>query len=63
MRRIYAYYKAHGHDGTICMPASWRPSRGPSDPAFATDEIVALAGPCWDTLLTTRPDTHPRHAH
>mmetsp|Transcript_30271 Transcript_30271/g.95504 ORF Transcript_30271/g.95504 Transcript_30271/m.95504 type:complete len:373 (-) Transcript_30271:398-1516(-) len=44
VRRIYAYYKAHGHDGTICMPASWRPSRGPSDPAFATDEIVALAG-------------------
>ena len=34
----------HGHEGTICMPASWRPSRGTSDPAFAIDEIVALAG-------------------
>jgi len=41
---MYAYYKAHGHEGTICMPASWRPSRGPSDPTFAIDEIVALAG-------------------
>lgn len=26
------------------MPASWRPSRGTSDPAFAVDEILALAG-------------------
>merc|ERR1719199_1610886 len=26
------------------MPASWRPSRGKDDPAFAIDEIVALAG-------------------
>ena len=25
--RIYRYYKKYGHD-TICMPASWRPSRG-----------------------------------
>ncbi|KAH8099244.1 sedoheptulose-7-phosphate:D-glyceraldehyde-3-phosphate glyceronetransferase [Aureococcus anophagefferens] len=41
--RIYAYYKKHGH-GTICMPASWRPSRGTGDPAFAVDEILALAG-------------------
>ena len=32
------------HPGTICMPASWRPSRGTSDPSFAIDEIVALAG-------------------
>ena len=43
VRRIYEYYKRHGH-GTICMPASWRPSRGTSDPAFAVDEILALAG-------------------
>ena len=43
VRRIYEYYKKHGH-GTICMPASWRPSRGTSDPAFAVDEILALAG-------------------
>ena len=26
------------------MPASWRPSRGTAEPAFAIDEIVALAG-------------------
>lgn len=38
----YGYYKRHGH-GTICMPASWRPSRGAA-PEFALDEIVALAG-------------------
>ena len=42
--RMHAYYKRHGHERTICMPASWRPSRGTSDPAFAIDEIVALAG-------------------
>lgn len=39
--RIYRYYKKHGHD-TICMPASWRPSRG--GPEHALDEIIALAG-------------------
>jgi len=42
--RMHAYYKKFGHEGTICMPASWRPSRGTSDPAYAVDEIVALAG-------------------
>lgn len=42
--RMFGYYKKHGHEGTICMPASWRPSRGTSDAAFAVDEIVALAG-------------------
>jgi len=41
--RIYSYYKKYGHD-TICMPASWRPSRGTGSPEFAVDEIVALAG-------------------
>eukprot|EP00588_Corethron_pennatum_P013927 CAMPEP_0194277148 /NCGR_PEP_ID=MMETSP0169-20130528/9540_1 /TAXON_ID=218684 /ORGANISM="Corethron pennatum, Strain L29A3" /LENGTH=397 /DNA_ID=CAMNT_0039021041 /DNA_START=8 /DNA_END=1201 /DNA_ORIENTATION=- len=40
VRRMHAYYKEHGH-GTICMPASWRPSRGKG---FELDEIVALAG-------------------
>ncbi|CAB9511479.1 Transaldolase B [Seminavis robusta] len=40
VRKMYNYYKCHGHD-TICMPASWRPSRGPG---FELDEIVALAG-------------------
>jgi len=38
--RIYKYYKKYQHD-TICMPASWRPSRGPG---FEIDEIQALAG-------------------
>jgi len=42
--RIYRYYKKYGHEKTICMPASWRPSRGTADPAYAVDEIVALAG-------------------
>ena len=42
--RMYEYYKAFGHERTICMPASWRPSRGTSDPSYAVDEIVALAG-------------------
>lgn len=37
-RDIYNYYKQYGHD-TICMPASWRPSRG-----HDLDEIRALAG-------------------
>ena len=39
-RTMYNYFKHHGHD-TICMPASWRPSRGPG---FELDEIRALAG-------------------
>lgn len=37
---MYNYYKIHGHT-TICMPASWRPSRGPG---YDLDEILALAG-------------------
>ncbi|KAH8049811.1 sedoheptulose-7-phosphate:D-glyceraldehyde-3-phosphate glyceronetransferase [Aureococcus anophagefferens] len=56
--RIYAYYKKHGH-GTICMPASWRPSRGTSDPAFAGSdapvprnlEPAAAAAACADGAL------------
>ena len=43
VKSIYSYYKNNDHD-TICMPASWRPSRGTSDPDFALDEIRALAG-------------------
>ena len=39
-QEIYNYYQCHGHD-TICMPASWRPSRGPGNDL---DEIRALAG-------------------
>ena len=37
---MYTYYNSNGHD-TICMPASWRPSRGPG---YELDEIIALAG-------------------
>ena len=43
----YAYYKKYGHEQTICMPASWRPSRStPGDGVaeHAVDEIIALAG-------------------
>merc|ERR1712224_1069358 len=42
--RMYSYFKKYGHEETICMPASWRPSRGTSDLSYAIDEIVALAG-------------------
>uniref|UniRef100_A0A7S4VH01 transaldolase n=1 Tax=Alexandrium monilatum TaxID=311494 RepID=A0A7S4VH01_9DINO len=40
VRRMYEYFKKYGHD-TICMPASWRPSRGKG---HELDEIEALAG-------------------
>ena len=66
VRRIYEYYKKHGH-GTICMPASWRPSRGTSDPSYAVDEILALAGtdrmtipPPLLELLAASSDNVPR---
>ncbi|GAX21346.1 hypothetical protein FisN_6Lh088 [Fistulifera solaris] len=39
-KEMYNYFKCHGHD-TICMPASWRPSRGVG---YELDEILALAG-------------------
>jgi transaldolase len=39
-REMYRHYKTYGYD-TICMPASWRPSRGPG---YDLDEIRALAG-------------------
>jgi transaldolase len=41
-KAMYNYYKCHGH-GTICMPASWRPSRGGAA-GYELDEIRALAG-------------------
>ncbi|KAJ1447473.1 hypothetical protein M885DRAFT_542632 [Pelagophyceae sp. CCMP2097] len=44
VRRMHAYFKKYGHDKTIVMPASWRPSRGTSDPVYAVDEILALQG-------------------
>ena len=58
--RMYEYYKKHGHEGTICMPASWR-RRAASDP-FILDEPSALAGvdrmtlppPMLEMLAATR---------
>lgn len=44
VKRMSAYYKTYGMENTICMPASWRPSRGTSNAAFGVDEILALAG-------------------
>ena len=43
VRRMYAYFKKYGYD-TICMPASWRPSRGAGVEGSEVDEILALAG-------------------
>lgn len=40
VRRMYDYFRKYGHK-TICMPASWRPSRGKG---YDLDEIEALAG-------------------
>lgn len=44
--QIYNYFKHYNHN-TICMPASWRPSRGVSTVptvSYDLDEIQALAG-------------------
>lgn len=43
IKRIYSYFKKYGYK-TICMPSSWRPSRGASVEGADVDEIVALAG-------------------
>ena len=43
VRRMYAYFRKYDYD-TICMPASWRPSRGADVEGSAVDEILALAG-------------------
>lgn len=43
VQEMYTYYQIHGYD-TICMPASWRPSRGPNIVNSDVDEILALAG-------------------
>lgn len=43
VKRMYAYFRKHGYK-TICMPASWRPSRGASVEGSDVDEILALAG-------------------
>jgi len=43
VKRMYAYFRRYGYD-TICMPASWRPSRGADVEGSDVDEILALAG-------------------
>jgi len=43
IQRVYSYFKKYGYK-TICMPASWRPSRGADVDGSDVDEIVALAG-------------------
>lgn len=43
VKRMYAYFRKYGYD-TICMPASWRPSRGSDVEGSDVDEILALAG-------------------
>jgi transaldolase len=43
IKRMYSYFKRYGYK-TICMPASWRPSRGTGVPGSDVDEILALVG-------------------
>lgn len=43
VRRMYAYFRKHGY-ATVCMPASWRPSRGADVAGSDVDEVLALAG-------------------
>jgi transaldolase len=43
IKRIYAYFKKYGYK-TICMPSSWRPSRGGGVAGSDLDEVLALAG-------------------
>ncbi len=43
VKRMFAYFKKFGYN-TICMPASWRPSRGSDVAGSDVDEILALAG-------------------
>ncbi|KAL7542289.1 hypothetical protein ACHAXR_011639 [Thalassiosira sp. AJA248-18] len=43
VKRMYAYFRKYGYS-TICMPASWRPSRGADVDGSDVDEILALAG-------------------
>ena len=43
VQRMYSYFRKYGYK-TICMPASWRPSRGAAVKGSAVDEILALAG-------------------
>jgi transaldolase len=43
VKRMYAYFRKYDYK-TICMPASWRPSRGAAVDGSDVDEILALAG-------------------
>jgi len=43
VKRMYAYFRKYDYK-TICMPASWRPSRGAAVEGSDVDEILALAG-------------------
>lgn len=43
VKRMYAYFRKYDYN-TICMPASWRPSRGADVEGSSIDEILALAG-------------------
>jgi transaldolase len=43
VKKMYSYFRKYGYK-TICMPASWRPSRGAAVAGSDVDEILALAG-------------------
>lgn len=43
VKRMYSYFRKYDYN-TICMPASWRPSRGANVDGSNVDEILALAG-------------------
>jgi transaldolase len=65
-RTMYQYIEDHGYK-TLCMPASWRPSRGTG---YELDEIRALSGSHRMTIpapLLTRlaecTDPLPRQLH
>lgn len=58
VKRMYAYFRKYGYD-TICMPASWRPSRGAGVDGSDVDEILALAG-VVRVMMTVFDDTRHR---
>mmetsp|Transcript_12035 Transcript_12035/g.34421 ORF Transcript_12035/g.34421 Transcript_12035/m.34421 type:complete len:415 (+) Transcript_12035:36-1280(+) len=67
VKQMYGYYRRYGYD-TICMPASWRPSRGADVEGADVDEILALAGVDEMTIpppllesLAARPATDVVH--
>ena len=67
VKQMYGYYRKYGYD-TICMPASWRPSRGADVDGAEVDEILALAGvdemtipPPLLEILASRPASDVVH--